>query len=53
MSWIKNRIKDRSRWNGIIIGVPAVLVILGFVPLLKVIIWGALAWAVYNIWKSE
>ena len=53
MSSIKNRIKERSSWNGIIIGVPAVLVILGIVPLMKVIIWGALAWAVYNIWKSE
>ena len=53
MGWIKNRIKERSSWNGLIIGVPAILVILGIVPLMKVIIWGALAWAIYNIWKSE
>jgi len=53
MDWIKNRIKERSSWNGLIVGVPAVLVLLGVVPLMKVIIWGAVAWAVYNLWKSE
>mgnify|MGYP000663329291 CR=1 FL=1 len=53
MDWIKNRIKERSSWNGLIVGVPAVLVLLGVVPLMKVIVWGAVAWAVYNLWKSE
>jgi len=53
MNWIKNRFKERSSWNGLIIGVRAVLVLLGVVPLMKVVIWGALAWALYNLWKSE
>ena len=53
MSWITNRFKERSSWNGLIIGIPAVLVILGIIPLMKVIVWGALAWGIYNIWKSE
>ena len=53
MKWITNRLKERSSWNGIIIGVPAVIVILGIMPLTKVIVWGALAWGLYNIWMSE
>tara|TARA_B100001123_G_C14773045_1_gene813513 strand:+ start:132 stop:293 length:162 start_codon:yes stop_codon:yes gene_type:complete len=53
MDWIKNRLKERSTWNGLIVGVPAVLVLFGIVPLMKVVLWGALAWGVYNLWKSE
>lgn len=51
--WIKGRIEERTSWNGIIIGGAALLVILGIMPLSSVVIWGALAWGVYNIWKSE
>ncbi len=51
--WIKGRIEERTSWNGIIIGGAALLVILGIMPLSSVIIWGALAWGAYNIWKSE
>ena len=53
MKWITDRLKERSSWNGIIIGVPAVIVILGIMPLTKVIVWGALAWGLYNVWMSE
>ena len=51
--WIKERFEQRTSWNGIIIGGAALLVILGIVPFNSVILWGALAWGVYNIWKSE
>ena len=51
--WIKGRIEERTSWNGIIIGGAALIVILGIMLLTKVLIWGALAWGVYNIWKSE
>lgn len=44
MDWITNRLKERSTWNGLIVGVPAVLVLFGVVPLMKVVLWGALAW---------
>ena len=53
MKWITDRLTERSSWNGLIIGVPAVMVILGIMPLTKVIVWGALAWGLYNIWMSE
>ena len=53
MSWITDRFKERSSWNGLIIGVPAVLVILRIMSLMKVVVCGALAWGIYNIWKSE
>ena len=51
--WIKGRIEERTSWNGFIIGGAAIIVILGLMPLTTVLIWGALAWGVYNIWKSE
>ena len=51
--WSIGRIEERTSWNGIIIGGAALLVILGIMPLSSVIIWGALAWGAYNIWKSE
>ena len=51
--WIKGRIEERTSWNGIISGGAALLGILGIMPLSSVIIWGALAWGAYNIWKSE
>ena len=49
MDWITNRLKERSTWNGLIVGVPAVLVLFGVVPLMKVVLCGALAWGVYNL----
>jgi len=37
--WIKGRIEERTSWNGIIIGGAALIVILGIMPLTKVLIW--------------
>ena len=51
--WLKLRFEERSSWTGIIIGVGALLFILGIHPLSTIIAWGALVWALYNFWKSE
>ena len=53
ISWFKWRFKERSSWTGIIVGVGALLFILGIHPLSTIIAWGALVWAIYNFWKSE
>lgn len=53
MGAIIDRIKERSSWNGIIIGGSALLVILGIIPLMKMVVYGALAWGAYNIIKGE
>ena len=53
MSWITDRIRERTSWNGVIIGGAALLVLLGIMPLSKMVMWGALAWGAYNIWMAE
>lgn len=53
ITWLSDRFKERTSWNGIIIGGAALLVIFGLVPFTKMVIWGALAWGAYNLWKSE
>jgi len=53
ITWVSDRFKERTSWNGIIIGGAALLVIFGIVPLAKMVIWGALAWGAYNLWKAE
>ena len=41
MSWITDRIRERTSWNGVIIGGAALLVLLGIMPLSKMVMWGA------------
>ena len=53
MTWIMDRFRERTSWTGIIIGVAAGAVILGFMPLTKVVLWGAVAWGVYSFWKKD
>ena len=53
MGWIIDRIKERSSWNGLIIGGCALIVLLGLMPLTKIVVWGGLAWGVWNIIKAE
>jgi hypothetical protein len=52
MNWIKNRLKERTTWDG------AALVALGvavlfMAPLAKIGAGLAIAWGAWTIWKSE
>jgi len=53
MTWLMDRFRERTSWTGIIIGVAAGVVILEFMPLTEVVLWGAVAWGVYSFWKKD
>ena len=53
MTWLMDRFREKTSWTGIIIAGAAAVVILGFMPLTKVILWGAAAWGVYSFWKKD
>tara|TARA_Y100000004_G_C8703965_1_gene322908 strand:- start:226 stop:387 length:162 start_codon:yes stop_codon:yes gene_type:complete len=52
INWIKNRIKERTSWDG------AALIALGLIillagPFVKIAAYAAILWGIYTIWKSE
>jgi len=51
--WLTDRLRERSSWNGLIIGGCALAVIFGVVPLLQMCLYGAIAWSVYNLLMKE
>jgi hypothetical protein len=53
ISWFQRRFEERSSWTGLIVGACALLVLLGVFPLTKMVMLGAIAWALYSFWKSE
>ena len=53
MSWITDRIKERSTHNGVIVAAVAVAVIWGGMALLDIVVWGGLIWGVWNIINKD
>jgi hypothetical protein len=52
MGWIKNRLKERTTWDGaglVVLG----LLVLFMAPLAKIAAGIAIAWGAFTIWKSE
>ena len=49
MSWITDRIKERSTHNGAIAAAVAIAVIWGGMALLDIVVWAGLIWGVWNI----
>jgi hypothetical protein len=52
MGWIKNRLKERTTWDGaglVVLG----LLVLFMAPLAKIAAGVAIAWGAFTIWKSE
>ncbi len=52
INWIKNRIKERTSWDG------AALIALGLIilfagPFVKIAAYAAILWGIYTICKSE
>jgi hypothetical protein len=52
-SWISDRIKEGSSHQGGIVVAAAIAVLFFAVPLTKVVLWGALAWGVWSIFKKD
>ena len=53
MDWLMDRFREKTSWTGLMVAVAAGVVILGFMPLTKVVLWGAVAWGVYSFWKQD
>ena len=50
--WITNRIEERTTWDGVmLIGIGLVVLIAG--PFAKLAAYGAIAYGVWTLWKSE
>tara|TARA_Y100000004_G_scaffold20956_3_gene21357 strand:- start:1085 stop:1246 length:162 start_codon:yes stop_codon:yes gene_type:complete len=52
ISWIKNRISERTTWDGAVC-IALGLLVLFLTPLAKVAAGVAIAWGLWTIWKSE
>ena len=52
MNWIKNRLKERTSWDGMAL-VALGLMVLFLAPLAKIAAGIAIAYGVWTIWKSE
>mgnify|MGYP001254939481 FL=1 len=52
ISWIKNRISERTTWDGAVC-IAMGLLVLFLTPLAKVAAGVAIAWGLWTIWKSE
>ena len=52
MSWIKNRMKERTTWDGAALVALGVMVLF-LTPLAKIAAGLAIAYGVWTIWKSE
>ena len=51
--YIADRISEGSSHQGLIVAAAAVAVLFFAVPLTKVVLWGALAWGVWSMMKSN
>tara|TARA_B100001559_G_scaffold46549_1_gene35066 strand:- start:5436 stop:5597 length:162 start_codon:yes stop_codon:yes gene_type:complete len=52
ITWIKNRISERTTWDGAVC-VAMGLLVLFMTPLAKIAAGAAIAWGLWTIWKSE
>ena len=52
MSWLKSRLKERTSWDGVILMIAGLSVVL-LGPLAKIAAWGMIAYGAWTIWKSE
>jgi hypothetical protein len=52
INWIKDRLDERTSWDGaVLIGVGVVVLIAG--PLAKLVAYGAIAYGAWTLWKKE
>ena len=52
LGWVKNRVKERTSWDGAaLIAVGVVVLFLG--PFAKWAAWAAIAWVLWTMWKKD
>ena len=52
LDYIKDRIGERTSWDGItIIGVSLLIIVAA--PIVKLLAWPALAYGIWTLWKPE
>ena len=52
INWIKNRISERTTWDGAVC-IALGLLVLFLTPLAKIAAGVAIAWGLWTIWKGE
>ena len=52
-NWISERITEASTHEGLMVAIAASLVLFGGFELTKVILWGALIWGVWSMFKRD
>ena len=54
MQWIKDRLKERTSWDGgVLIAVGVIGLFLSAIIPMNLVCWAAIAWGVFTLWKSE
>lgn len=51
-TWILERLKERTSWDGIIM-IAAGVVYIVFEPIATIVAYGAIAYGAWTIWKKE
>ena len=52
MNWLKDRVKEMSRWSGASLIVLGAFILLGG-PFIKLLAWAAIIWGIVSIVKKE
>jgi hypothetical protein len=52
LGWITKRVRERTTWDGIVLIVVGVAILL-FKGLIPWIAWGAIAFGAWTVWTSE
>jgi hypothetical protein len=50
--WIKQRLQERTSWDGVVLIVAGV-VYLVFKPIATIVAYGAIAYGAWTLWKKE
>ena len=52
VNWVKKRVEERTSWDGgLLIALGVIVLIAG--PFAKIAAYGAIAYGIWTIWKSE
>ena len=52
-NWISDRVVEGSSHQGAIVAAAACAVLFFGIPLTKVILWGALVWGIWSMFKKD
>ena len=52
-NWISERVTEASSHQGLMVAIVAAMVLFGGFGLTKVLLWGALVWGVWSMFKRD